>query len=141
MNWIQKTDVIVIKKKMKFNIIKNKILEWLKDFKKVFGTISKEELLLYRERIDYEITLKTDKIKPSSLISIRSKKQYIVKEYLNEIIKKEWIRINKSSMTVFLFLIFKLETKKKRFIIDYKKLNKKIVIDSTSLLLIKDIIN
>ena len=44
-------------------------------------------------------------------------------------------------MTASLFLIFKFETNKKRSIIDYKKLNKEIVIDSTSLLLIKNIMN
>ena len=44
-------------------------------------------------------------------------------------------------MIVFLFLIFKSEIDKKRFIIDYRKLNKEIVINSTSLSLIKDMIN
>ena len=44
-------------------------------------------------------------------------------------------------MTVSLFLIFKSKTDKKRLVIDYKKLNKEIVTDLTSLLLIKDIIN
>ena len=44
-------------------------------------------------------------------------------------------------MTTSLFIIFKSETDKKRFVIDYRKLNKKIVTDSTSLLLIRDIIN
>ena len=44
-------------------------------------------------------------------------------------------------MTASLFLIFKSKTNKKRFVIDYKKLNKEIVIDSTLLLLIKDIID
>ena len=44
-------------------------------------------------------------------------------------------------MTAFLFLIFKSKTDKKRFIIDYRKLNKEIVTNSTSLLLIGDIIN
>ena len=44
-------------------------------------------------------------------------------------------------MTVSLFLILKFGTNKKRFIIDYRKLNEEIVIDSTLLSLIKDIIN
>ena len=91
--------------------------------------------------MNYEITLKIEKIKPLLLISIRSKKQEIIKEYLNEIIKKKWIRINKLFMTAFLFLIFKSEIDKKRSVIDYKKLNKEIVTDSTLLLLIEDIIN
>ena len=44
-------------------------------------------------------------------------------------------------MIVFLFLIFKSETNKKRFVIDYRKLNEKTVIDSTLLLLIEDIMD
>ena len=59
---------------MKFNVLENEILEWLKDLKKVFGTIFKRELSSRYDEIDYEITLKTEKIKSSSLISIRSEK-------------------------------------------------------------------
>ena len=59
---------------MKFNIMENEILEWLKDLKEVFKTISKRELLLYRKGIDHEIILKTDKIKSSSLILTRFEK-------------------------------------------------------------------
>ena len=74
---------------MEFNVMENEISEWLKDLKKVFEIIFKEKLLLKRERVDYEITLKIEKIKPSLLIFIRLKKQQIIKEYLTEIIKKE----------------------------------------------------
>ena len=44
-------------------------------------------------------------------------------------------------MITSLFLIFKFKINKKRFVIDYRKLNKEIVIDSTLLLLIRDIMN
>ena len=44
-------------------------------------------------------------------------------------------------MITFLFLIFKSRINKKRPVIDYKKLNKEIVIDSTSLSLIRDMMN
>ena len=44
-------------------------------------------------------------------------------------------------MIVFLFLILKSGTNKKRFVIDYRKLNEETIIDSTSLLLIRDMIN
>ena len=91
--------------------------------------------------MDYEITLKTNEIKSSSLIFIRLEKQYIVKKYLNEIIKKNWIRINKSLIITFLFLVSKLEIEEKRSIIDYRKLNEEIVTNSTSLSLIKDMMN
>ena len=55
--------------------------------------------------------------------------------------KKNWIRVSKSLIIASLFLIFKLETKEKRSVIDYRKLNEKIVTDSTSLLLIGDMID
>ena len=44
-------------------------------------------------------------------------------------------------MTAFLFLVSKLETDKKRLVIDYRKLNKEIVTDSTLLSLIRDMMN
>ena len=141
MDWIYKTNVIVIKKEMKFNVLKNEILKWLKNLRKVFEEILERKLSSYRNEVNYEIILKSEKIKSLSLISIRLEKQKIVKEYLDEMTRKEWIRINKSLMTAFLFLIFKSEIDKKRFVIDYRKLNKKTVTDSTSLLLIRDIIN
>ena len=55
--------------------------------------------------------------------------------------KKNQIKINKSLIVVFLFLMFKLETKEKRSVIDYRKLNEEIVTNSTSLLLIEDMMD
>ena len=75
------------------------------------------------------------------MILTRSEKQEIVKEYLNEMIKKEWIRINKSFITTSLFLVLKFGTDKKRSVIDYRKLNEEIVTDSTSLSLIGDMMD
>ena len=140
-NWIQKTGTTVTEKEIKFNVLKNEILKWLKDLKEVFEEISKEELLPHRDEVNYEIILKTEKIKSLLLISIRLKKQEIVKEYLNEMTRKEWIRVNKLFIIAFLFLISKSKIDKKRFIINYRKLNKEIVIDSTSLLLIENMMN
>ena len=78
---------------MKFNVLKNEISKWLKNLKRVFETISKRKLLSYYERIDYEITLKTEKIKSLSLISIRLEEQEIVKEYLNIMIRKNELKL------------------------------------------------
>ena len=107
----------------------------------MFETILKRELSFSRKEIDYEIILKTNEIKSLLLILTRSKKQYIVKKYLDEMLRRNWIRVSKSLITTSLFLIFKLEIKEKRLIIDYRKLNKKTVTDSTSLSLIKNIMN
>ena len=141
MDWIQKTDVTVTKKEMEFNVLENDISKWLKDLEKVFKEIFKEELSFHRDEVNHEITLKIEKIKLLLLIFIRSKKQKSIKKYLDEMIRKEWIRISKSLMTAFLFLILKLETDQKRSVIDYWKLNKEIVTDSTPLSLIEDMMN
>ena len=74
---------------MKFNVLENEILERLENLKKVFETISKKKVSSHYDEVNYEITLKTKKIKSSSLISIRLEKQKIVKEYLNKITRKE----------------------------------------------------
>ena len=55
----------------------------------MFKEISKRELSSYRNEVNYEITLKTEKIKSLLLIFTRSEKQEIVKEYLNKMIRKE----------------------------------------------------
>ena len=89
MNWIQKIEIIITKKEIRFNVMKNEILKWLKDLKEVFKEILERELLPYRDEVDHEIIIKTKKIRPSLLISIRSKEQKIVKEYLDEMTKKE----------------------------------------------------
>ena len=60
---------------MDLNVMESEIPEWLEDLRKVFGTISEEELLFSHEGVDYEITLKINEIKSSLLISIRLKKQ------------------------------------------------------------------
>ena len=54
--------------------MKNEISKWLEDLKEVFGTISEDELLSSRKKVDHEINLKTKKIKSSSLILIKLKK-------------------------------------------------------------------
>ena len=59
------------KEKMDLNIIKSKIPKWLKDLKKIFETISKDELLFSRKEVNHEINLKTKKIKSLLLILIR----------------------------------------------------------------------
>ena len=88
-NWIQKIDVIMTREKIKFNVLKSKILKWLKNLKKVFETIFEEELPSSRDKVDHEIILKIKEIKPSLLISTKSKEQEIIKEYLDEILRKE----------------------------------------------------
>ena len=126
---------------MEFNVIENKIPKQLEDLRKIFKTVPKRELLSSREGIDYKITLKTKEIKSLLLIPTRLEEQQIVKEYLDEMIRKEQIRSNKSLIAALLFLVLKSRLEKKRPVIDYRKLNEEIVTDSTLLLLIRDIID
>ena len=89
MNWIQKIKTSVTKEKIGFNTLENEIPKWLKDLRKIFEEISERELSPYRDGVDHEITIKTEKIKSSPLISIRLEKQKIIKEYLDEMTKKK----------------------------------------------------
>ena len=87
-----------------------------------------------REEYDYVIELTQEIISPSLLILTRFEKQEIIKTYLDDILRKKWIRLNKLLMKTILFLIFKKS--KKRLILDYRKLNNVTIIDSILLLLI-----
>ena len=89
--------------------------------------------------MNYVINLKELESKSSSLILIKSKEQQFIKNYLDDLLYKKWIRSNKSFYKVSLFLISKKE--ELRLVIDYKKLNEIIITDSTSLSLIDNIID
>ena len=141
MDWMHKTDLVIKEGKVEFNILEDQIPDWLDDLKEVFKTIFEGELLLSRERVNYEITLINNKIKPSLLILIRPEEQQIVKEYLDDIMKKGWIRPSKSPIAASLFLIPKSRMDKKRSVIDYRKLNEETVTDSTPLSLIGDMMD
>ena len=53
---------------MNLNVIKSKIFKWLKELKKVFETILERELSFSYKEVNYEIILKIEEIKSSSLI-------------------------------------------------------------------------
>ena len=92
-----------------------------------------------RKKVNYVIILKEPELKPSSLIFTKLEKQQFIKNYLDDLLRKRWIWPNKFSYEVFLFLI--LKKRELRPVIDYRKLNEIIIIDSTPLSLINDIIN
>ena len=89
--------------------------------------------------MNYVIILKESELKSLLLILIKLEKQQFIKDYLDDLLHKKWIRSNKFSYRTFLFLI--LKKKELRLVIDYRKLNEIIVIDSTLLSLIDNIIN
>ena len=120
------------------NVKTTKLPDWLRGYEQIFQ--SKETGLLERRKeVDHVIILKEQEPKSSFLISTKPKKQQFIKDYLDDLFHKRWIRLNKSFYRVFLFLIFK--KKELRPIIDYRKLNEIIVTDSISLSLIDDIMN
>ena len=53
--------------------MESEISKWLKDLKKIFRTISKDELLSNRKEVNHEINLKIKEIKSLLLILIRLK--------------------------------------------------------------------
>ena len=72
---MQKTGLIIKEEKIDLNIMKNKILKWLKNLKKVFRIILEEELSSSCKEIDHEIKLKIKEIKLLLLDLIRLEKQ------------------------------------------------------------------
>ena len=120
------------------NIKDTELSNWLKRYEQVFQ-LKKTRLSTRRKGIDYVITLREPKSKSSLLISTKFEEQQFIKNYLDDLFRKRWIRLNKSLYEVSLFLISK--KKELRSVIDYKKFNEIIITDSTSLLLINDIMN
>ena len=92
-----------------------------------------------RKGVNHVINLREPEPKSSLLIFIKPEEQQFIKDYLDDLLRKEWIRSSKSFYKVFLFLV--LKKRKLRPVIDYRKLNEIIITDSTLLLLINDIMD
>ena len=93
-------------------------------------------MLESRGEYDHAIELTQETIPSSPLIPTRPKEQEIIKTYLDDMLKKDWIRLSKSPLRTALFLVPKKSGK--RLVIDYRKLNSVTITDSTSLPLIQD---
>jgi hypothetical protein len=107
--------------------------------KDCFGDLSENELPPRRQGVDHEIELTTNGLKPSPLISTKPEDQQFIKNYLDEQLRKGYIRSSKSPLEASLFLVSKKEGK--RPVIDYRKLNEVTIIDSIPLPLIDDTLN
>lgn len=128
------------KKILEINTIEEEeISMWLQDLSHVFDKFSEEEILLKRSGMDHVIELMQERISLSSLIPEKSQNYVIIREYLNEIFRREWIKISNFTMRMSMFLI--LKSGEKRFVIDYRKLNKITQKDSIILFLIRDILD
>ena len=115
-----------------------KLSKWLKGHEQTFQS-ERTRLSLRREEIDHVINLKELELKSSFLISTKLEKQQFIKDYLDDLLYKKWIRLSKFSCKVSLFLVPK--KRGLRPVIDYRKLNEITIINSTLLSLIDDIIN
>ena len=99
--------------------------------KKVFEVPPEEELPKKKGEIDHEINLTIDSLPKTPVIPLRPDNQAFVKDYLNTMVRKRYIRIGKSSMGAPLFLVPKKDSK--RPVVDYQKLNNVTEKDSTPL--------
>ena len=118
------------------NMETSPIPEWIKEVEDICQEKKRKKLLKSRREYDHAIELIQKTIPPSLLILTRLEEQKIIKTYLDDMLKKEWIRSSKSLMRTALFLVLKKSGK--RPVIDYRKLNNVTISDSIPLLLIQD---
>ena len=113
-----------------------KVPAWLEDMKKVFEDPPEGELPKKKEEFDHEINLTVDSLPKTPVIPLRLDNQAFVKDYLDTMLRKRYIRISKASIGAPLFLVPKKVGK--RLVVNYQKLNDVIEKDSTLLLRIDD---
>ena len=88
-----------------------KVPAWLEDMKKVFEDPPEEELPKRKGEFDHEINLTVDSLPKTPVIPLRPDNQAFVKDYLDTMLRKEYIWISKSSMEAPLFLVPKKDSK------------------------------
>ena len=98
-----------------------KVPPWLEDMKEVFEDPLEEELPKRKGEFNHEINLTVDSLPKSPVIPLRPDNQAFVKDYLDTMLRKGYIRISKSSMGAPLFLVPKKDGKQP--VVNYRKLN------------------
>ena len=88
-----------------------KVPAWLEDMKEVFEDPPEGELPKKKGDFDHEINLTNNSLPKTPVIPLRSDDQTFVKDYLDTMLRKEYIRINKSSMGAPPFLVPKKDSK------------------------------
>ena len=88
-----------------------KVPAWLKDMKKVFEHQPEEELPKRKGGFNHEINLTINSLPKTPVIPLRPDNQAFVKDYLDTMLRKGYIRISKSSMGTQLFLVPKKDGK------------------------------
>jgi len=114
-------------------MVPQKFHRWLKVFEK-----AELERMLKRKLWDYAINLKEDFVSKKEKIYLMSRQEKEkVREFIEEQLKKGYIRPSKSPQTLPVFFIGKKD-RKNQMVQDYWYLNKGTVKDNYSLLLISD---
>ena len=85
--------------------------------KKIFEDPPEGELPKKKGDFDHEINLTVDSLPKIPVIPLRPNNQAFVKDYLDTMLRKRYIRISKSSMGAPLFLVPKKDGK--RPVVDY----------------------
>ena len=98
-----------------------KVPAWLDDMKEVFEDPPEGELPKEKREFDHEINLTVDSLLKKLVILLRPDNQAFVKDYLDTMLRKKYIRISKSSMGAPLFLVPKKDGKQP--VVNYWKLN------------------
>ena len=109
-----------------------KVTTWLEDMKEVFEDPPEEKLPKKKGDFNHEINLTVDSLLKTLVIPLRPDNQAFVKNYLDTMLRKRYIRISKSNMGVPLFLVPKKDGKQP--VVNYQNLNNIIEKDSTPLL-------
>ena len=123
-DWLQKNKPIIDWKRNTIRLHSMetaKVPAWLEVMKKVFQDLPEGELLKRKGEFDHEINLTVDFLPKTPIIPLRPDNQAFVKNYLDTMLRKRYIRISKSNMGAPLFLVPKKDGK--RPVVNYRKLN------------------
>ena len=88
-----------------------KVQAWLEDMKEVFEDSLEGELSKKKGEFNYEINLMVDSLSKTPVIPLRRDNQAFVIDYLDTVLRKEYIQISKSNMGAPLFLVPKKDGK------------------------------
>ena len=113
-----------------------KVPAWLEDMKEGFEHLPEGKLPKRRKEFDYKINLTVNSFPKTPVIPLRPDNQAFIKDYLDTMLRKEYIRISKSSMGAPLFLVPRKDGKQP--VVDYRNLNNETEKDSTPLPRIDD---
>ena len=134
-NWKREKEVKVNYRKIK-EMVPQKFLKW----KKVFGKVELE-IMPTRKVQDHTIDLKKIfKLQKGKIYPLSKNKREEVQNFVNNQLRKGYIRLLKSSQMSPVFFVSK-KNRSKRMVIDYHGLNEQTIKNNYLLLLITDLID